>query len=157
MTLLTNGFCFRGNPHAVAFFDTNDLLRACASVRPNIFPPPILEMLRKQRNGVALLSFDGTSGKPQADLTGGLCRMKSLAEKLLSTASTASTQDVESLTSTLEQEILDCMIKERKAELFDCLGTIRGLEGTLNDAGWEAFLSSIRVLIDEENSFLDVC
>jgi hypothetical protein len=152
-TLLTYGFCFRGNPEAVAFFDTNDLLHACASVRPNIFPPPILKMLREQGNDVALFSFDGASGNPHADLAGGLYRMKSLAEQLLSTASTASTQDVKSLTDTLERDILDCMIKERKAELSDCLDAIESLEGTLSDAGWEAFLSSIRVLIDEEYSF----
>jgi hypothetical protein len=156
-TLLTYGFCFRGNPQAVAFFDTDDLFHACATVRPNIFPPLILKMLRKQQflgDNHALFTLNGASGKPQADLAGGVYRMKSLAGQLLLTASTASTQGVESLTATLEQEIMNCMIKERKAELSDCLETIGSLEGTLDDVGWEAFLSSIRVLIDEENSFL---
>lgn len=68
--------------------------------------------------------------------------------------STASTQDVKSLTNTLEQEILDCMIKECNAELSGHIKMIESLEGTLYDAGWEAFLSSIRLLIDGENSVL---
>ena len=157
-TLLTYGFCVRGNPKALAFFDVDDLLHACASVRPNIFPPHILGLLRKQLqqagNDCALFAFDGVCKKPKLNLAGGLHMMKSLAEKLLLTASTASAVDLENLTATLEQETLDCMIKERKTELHKCLETINSLEGNLGDVGWEGFLSSVRVLIDEEHGFL---
>jgi hypothetical protein len=157
-TLLTYGFCVGGNPEALAFFDVDDLLHASASVRPNIFPPPILDLLRKQLkqagNDCALFAFDGTSRKPRPSLAGGLHMIKTVAEKLLSTASTASAIDLENLTATLEQEILDCMIKERKIELSNCLEMINSLGGNLGDVGWEGFLSSVRVLIDEEHGFL---
>jgi|TARA_B110001469_G_C9487794_1_gene244245 hypothetical protein len=46
--LLTYGFALADNPHAVLLFGPPELLAACATARPELFSPEVVELLAAQ-------------------------------------------------------------------------------------------------------------
>ena len=157
--LLTYGFCpWTGNPEQVIFFDSQDLLQACARARPQYFTPSILqqlnELLKVYGKDKELYPYDGSTKQPRPSLVKELAMMSEIEIQFLPTDN-----DGQSFDAKFPEHVLQALLQTRQEEID------RGLERAAMyqkskqqqqdyDPGWATLLQSVQTLLSLEQEYL---
>jgi SET domain len=147
----TYGFCVQNNPSNVIFFDFEELLQACTSVRPTFFTEQVkeqlLDIMKKVGSIRELYEFDGSTGHPRKSLEVGISMVGDIEKQFLLEPD-----------ATFSIDVLNSLISKRLQENRFKLEVLN--EKILYvDPEWKPLGNSLRVLLKEElqclTSFLE--
>jgi hypothetical protein len=155
--LMTYGFCVKENPSGLIFFDSYDLLRACAEARPRYFTYPVLQqiegLLRKLGKHRDLYEYDGIQETPKPCLSSGIRMMEELEKQFLPS---------DEVDASFYQDLLDSVLAARRREALECMEQneriLQASDDNRNDndpmLDWKPMMQSIQMLLRAEIQYI---